>query len=139
VTTNRTFRREIDALAGVFDFASDFADRNGLSEAVVFAMNLAIEELFTNIVKYGQRDGSDIGLELDVRDGCVVIEVIDRDADPFDPTAAREVDVDKGLDERQEGGLGIHLIRSIMDYIKYEYEDRCARITLKKRLEENHV
>jgi anti-sigma regulatory factor (Ser/Thr protein kinase) len=139
VTANRNFKRHVDALAGVFDFASDFADEHALGESVVYAMNLSLEELFTNIVKYGRRDGGEIGIDLAVRDGYLVIEVVEGNAEPFDITSATEPDVHRGLEQREEGGLGIHLIRSIMDYIKYEYENRNARITLKKRLEESSV
>ena len=133
------FKRDIGALPSVFDFTGEFAGRQGLDEAAVFAMNLAVEELFTNIVKYGIANELDVGIELDVCDDHLVIEVTDDDAEPFDITATRRVDVDKRLDDREAGGLGIHLIRSIMDYVKYEYSDRRARITLKKRLEARNV
>jgi anti-sigma regulatory factor (Ser/Thr protein kinase) len=123
----------------VFDFTGDFAKRQSLDESAVYAMNLAVEELFTNIVKYGIPNDLDVGIELDVRDHHLVIEVTDDDAEPFDLTSTGEVDVTKPLQERKAGGLGIHLIRSIMDYVRYEYSDRRARITLKKRLEGRNV
>lgn len=135
------FKRDVDALASVFEFTDKFAGRNQLADSVVFSMNLAVEELFTNIVKYGARNDKDIGIDLAVHEGHLVIEVTDDDAEPFDITAAGEVDVTRSLAERKEGGLGIHLIRSIMDYVKYEYSDRRARVVLKKRLdpEESNV
>lgn len=139
MTASRAFRRDLDALAGVFDFASDFAEAHALGESAVYAMNLSLEELFTNIVKYGQKGGADVGIDLGIRDGYLVIEVTDGGAEPFDFTTAAAADVDRSLEEREEGGLGIHLIRSIMDYIKYEYEDHHARITLRKRLEVSDV
>jgi serine/threonine-protein kinase RsbW len=135
VSSNGHFKRDVDALPRVFEFTGAFAAQSALDESVVFAMNLAVEELFTNIIKYGASNDRDVGIELDVHDGFLVIEVIDEDTEPFDITAAEKVDVNKRLDEREAGGLGIHLIRSMMDYIKYEYSDRTARITLKKRLE----
>ncbi len=135
MSSNGHFKREIDALPRIFEFTGAFAGQRALDDSIVFAMNLAVEELFTNIVKYGAGHDKEVGIELDVRDGYLVIEVVDEDAEPFDITAAEKVDVNKRLDEREAGGLGIHLIRSMMDYIKYEYSDRTARITLKKRLE----
>jgi serine/threonine-protein kinase RsbW len=119
----------------VFDFTDEFAGQNKLAASVVFSMNLAVEELFTNIVKYGARNDKDIGIDLSVCEGHLVIEVTDDDAEPFDITASREVDVTRSLGDRKEGGLGIHIIRSIMDYVKYEYSDRCTRVVLKKRLD----
>lgn len=133
------FSRDVGRLTDVFEFTSDFAERESLSEGHVYAMNLAVEELFTNIVKYGNPDGGDVDIALGIDDGNLVIEIVDDDAEPFDPTATQPVDVDKALEARREGGLGIHLIRSIMDYVKYEYQDRCSRIVLKKRLEDPHV
>jgi serine/threonine-protein kinase RsbW len=139
VGTSSAFKREIEALSKVFEFTGDFARRNGLGQSIVFAMNLAVEELFTNIVKYGKKDGEDVTVDLGVEGSYLVIEITESDAEPFDITNTEEVDVSGGVDQREEGGLGIHLIRRIMDYVKYEYEDGKARITLKKRLEGANV
>lgn len=134
-----TFQREIGALESVFEFTGRFAEARGLAEPSVYAMNLAVEELFTNIVKYGGSSGNDIDIALDVKGGELVIEIVDDGAEPFDPTGAPDVDVDRPLEERREGGLGIHIIRSIMDYMNYEYRDGTARVVMKKRLEDSDV
>jgi anti-sigma regulatory factor (Ser/Thr protein kinase) len=139
VSPQALFKRDIGALDRVFEFTGKFASEQGLGEAVVYAMNLAVEELFTNVVKYGLSNGGDVSITVDVADGELVIEIVDDNAEPFDITAAPAVDVDRPLDQRREGGLGIHLIRSIMDYINYEYSDGCARIVVKKRLEGEDV
>lgn len=139
MNTSSAFKREIEALPRVFEFTGEFARRNGLGQSIVFAMNLAVEELFTNIVKYGKKDGKDVTVDLGLAGSYLVIEITELDAEPFDITDTEEVDVSGGVDEREEGGLGIHLIRRIMDYVKYEYEDGKARITLKKRLEGPNV
>jgi len=139
VSTSSAFKREIEALSRVFEFTGDFASRAGLDQSIVFAMNLAVEELFTNIIKYGKKNGGDISVELGIEGPYLVIEITELDAEPFDITDTEEVDVSGTVEEREEGGLGIHLIRRIMDYIRYEYEDGRARITLKKRLEGANV
>jgi anti-sigma regulatory factor (Ser/Thr protein kinase) len=102
-------------------------------------MDLAVEELFTNIVRHGRPGGGDVSIRVDVSGNELVIEIVDDDARPFDITAAPQVDVSRPLEERREGGLGIHLIRRVMDYVNYEYSDGCARIVLKKRLEDGDV
>lgn len=133
------FKRNIGALERVFEFTGTFASERGLGDATVYAMNLVVEELFTNVVKYGAASGSDVSICVDVTGGELVIEIVEANTDPFDITAAPGVDVNRPLDERREGGLGIHLIRSIMDYINYEYSNGCARIVVRKRLEGSDV
>ena len=133
------FNRDVSALDRVFAFTGEFAERQQLGESSVYAMNLAVEELFTNIVRHGRPSENEVSIRVDVEAGDLVIEIVDDDAGPFDLTAAPRVDVDKPLEERREGGLGIHLIRRIMDYVNYEYSNGCARIVLKKHLEDGDV
>lgn len=123
----------------MFEFTGDFAADHGLGESMVYAMNLAVEELFTNIVRHGRPSERDVSIRVDIEGSDLVIEIIDDDASPFDPTAAPAVDVNRPLEDRREGGLGIHLIRRIMDYVNYEYSKGCARIVLKKHLEDGDV
>ena len=102
-------------------------------------MNLAIEELFTNIIKYSADSGSDISIHLDIAAGDLVIKITDFDVEAFDMTAADRVDIDKPLEERRVGGIGLHLVRNMVDKITYEYKDRKACITLVKHLEDSDV
>ncbi len=129
----RSFPRELSSLEPLFQFTGDFAGSNGLAEPDVFAMNLAVEELFTNMVKYGGGDDL-VSVDLDVRGDALVIELVHGGAARFDPTAAPAVDASRPLDERQPGGLGIQLVRSVMDDIAYENRNGAARITVTKRL-----
>ena len=106
----RMFKRDISALATVFSFTEDFAQAQALDDAASFAMNVAIEELFTNM-----------------------------DVEPFDVTKHGDVDTSKSLAERVPGGLGLHLVKSVMDDVVYDYRNRNARITMTKRLEGSDV
>lgn len=133
------FHREIGALDDVFEFTGRFAATHGLDEPAVYALRLGVEEIFTNIVKYGGSGEHDIVIELGVDDGELVIEIVDEGSELFDPTAAPAPDTGRPLEARREGGLGIHLIRSVMDYMNYEYRDGTARVVMRKRLEGNDV
>ena len=129
----RSFPRDLSSLELLFEFTGAFAGSNGLAEPDVFAMNLAVEELFTNMVKYGGGDDLvSIGLEL--RDEALVIELVHAGARRFDPTAAPVPDRKRSLADREPGGLGIQLVRSMMDDIAYEDKNGVARITVTKRL-----
>jgi anti-sigma regulatory factor (Ser/Thr protein kinase) len=62
------------------------------------------------------------------------VTIIDTDAEPFDIMAAPEADVNLPIEQRKPGGLGIHLIRKMVDTIQYSYvaEQRTSRITFRK-------
>jgi serine/threonine-protein kinase RsbW len=65
--------------------------------------------------------------------GCtadvLTVRLTDFDVDPFDVTRAPQVDIDKPLQERQIGGLGLHLVRKMADTLRYEFADRRSTIT----------
>jgi anti-sigma regulatory factor (Ser/Thr protein kinase) len=129
----RSFPRDLSSLELLFEFTGAFAGSKGLAEADVFAMNLAIEELFTNMIKYGGGDDL-VSVDLEVRDEALVIELVHAGARRFDPTAAPVPDRKRSLADREPGGLGIELVRSMMDDITYEDRNGVARITVTKRL-----
>jgi anti-sigma regulatory factor (Ser/Thr protein kinase) len=130
---HRTFARSYDSLEPLFEFTGDFAQRNRMDESVVYAMNLAVEELFTNMVKYGG-GGDEVSVRLDVRGSDLVIRIDHPGAAPFDVSKTDAADVERPLAERVPGGIGLHLVRRIMDTFDYEYLDGVARVTLTKRL-----
>lgn len=136
---HKSFKRDVAALNDIFDFTGRFARDNGIAGTVSYAMNLAIEELFTNIIKYSTGNGGDISIHLDVEGDDLIIRITDFDVEQFDLTKAEKVDVDSPLDERKVGGIGLHLVRNMVDKITYEYKDRTACITLVKHLEDIDV
>ena len=71
-----------------------------------------------------------------MRDREIITTITDFDAPHFDPVAeAPDVDVDRPLADRTEGGLGIHLVKRMMDSIEYSHRNRTGTITLRKRLD----
>lgn len=129
----RSFKRDLTSLEPLFKFTGDFAKTHRLEDATVFAMNLAVEELFTNMVKYGGGDDT-VSVAIDVRDGDLVIELVHTGAAAFDASAARPLDPKRSLEEREPGGMGLHLVRSVMDKVAFEHRDGDARVTLTKHL-----
>jgi serine/threonine-protein kinase RsbW len=129
------FSREISSLEQIFEFANRFAASNSLDESVSYVINFVIEEMFTNMVKYQPNNKNDILIGLLKEGNTVTITLTDFDVEPFDPTKLEEVDVRQALQERKVGGLGIHLVKKMVDTVEYEYKDRQGRITLTKRLE----
>jgi anti-sigma regulatory factor (Ser/Thr protein kinase) len=131
----KVFSRKIESLSMVFDFIESFCAKTGIGDSVIPNVNLVIEELFTNAVKYSPK-GADIGIRLEKESDQIVMCLVDRDVDAFDLTKAPEVDTGAPAEERRVGGLGIHLIRKLVRDMTYEYKDRNSLITVKMALED---
>ena len=128
----RYFARNFDSLAAMYEFAEEALAANGIDEAVRFPVHLAMEELFTNMVKYNPDADSDISVEIDFDDGRVRVVFTEFDVDEFDVSRPREVDVDAALDDRTPGGLGLYLLQNIVDDLEYDYRDRRSRVVFTK-------
>lgn len=120
-------------MSTVLDFAERFFEAAGVAAGDRFGVQLGIEETFTNLVKYGRGDRP-IELELVRSNGILRASLIEEDAEPFDPTQAPDADTTLPLDQRHPGGLGLHLLRRVVDRVEYVYQDRRGRTTLVKTL-----
>jgi serine/threonine-protein kinase RsbW len=133
----RAFKRDLDALVDVFTCVSGFVSEHGLDDATAYALNLAIEELFVNMVRYNPENPNDIVINLEADSGSVTASLTDFDVEPFDLTRFEPYDASRPLAERRPGGLGIHLVRSVMDEVSYKYRDRESKIVVTKYLGKN--
>jgi len=118
----------------LFAFISDFAREHGLAEGAAFALNVAIEELFVNMVRHNPESGGDITVDLSTDGRAVTARITDCDAEPFDPTSVGPFDPATPIEKRQPGGLGIHLARSLTDDMTHEYDGTKSTIVLTKIL-----
>jgi sigma-B regulation protein RsbU (phosphoserine phosphatase) len=99
-------------------------------------LNLALEEWVANVISYAYPKGmrGHVEVTADVSDDVLTLVIKDHGV-PFDPTRHAEVDIDANLDERTIGGLGIHLIRTIMDTVNYQRTpDGYNRLVLTKKM-----
>lgn len=139
---NRNFKRDLGQLREVFSFLDSFADAEGLGASTVLPMRLALEELFTNMVRHNAASHSDISISLNRVNDSLTAVLTDLDvAEPFDPTKYDEVDTTAELDDREAGGLGIHLVKRMVDEIHYHYSatNRRSQITLVKSINSKHA
>ncbi len=127
--------RELDSLPQIMQLVETFFLTSNVDSKVRFPVELALEEIFTNVVKHNSAGKGLIGIALGVQDGEMIITITDFDTPPFDPIGdAPAVNVNAPLEERTPGGLGIHLVRKIMDRIEYSHRNRTGTITLHKRV-----
>ena len=133
------FKRELESLDPIFDYIDKFIEANGINERDAYYLILAIEELFTNMVKYNPDDPGQISIVLKADSGTAVIELIDSCTTPFNIVDAPEYDTSRSIDERPIGGVGIHLIKKTFDDVSYEHKDNKSKITLVKILGEINV
>jgi anti-sigma regulatory factor (Ser/Thr protein kinase) len=131
----KKFKRNIKSLNQIFNFIAEFITSNNIDETISFTINLVVEELFTNMVKYNLENSNDILITLDKDQDNLIISLIDFDVEPFDVTKTEGVNISKSLKERKIGGLGLHLVKQMVDKINYEYKNGNSKITLIKQLE----
>jgi anti-sigma regulatory factor (Ser/Thr protein kinase) len=128
----RCFNSHLADLSRVTQEAAQFLKDSGVPGQTVYFANLAIEEMATNILKYGYDDKAvhEIMLRLQIHPGTLVL-VLEDDGHPFNPLEAPEPDVSLPAEQRLPGGLGIHLVRKLVEQMNYE---RCGgrnRLTVK--------
>jgi len=130
----RSFRRDLESLNFAFDFLNEFFQEQAVDEKCRFAVQLAVEEVFTNLVKYNKGLTSEIALQAELVDQQIIIQIQDAEAKSFDITKPPVVDTQAPLEERRVGGLGLFLVHQVMDHVDYHYENNVSTITLIKKI-----
>ncbi|HVF34194.1 MAG TPA: SpoIIE family protein phosphatase [Candidatus Saccharimonadia bacterium] len=131
----QSFARSLDSLDPIFAFIRDFCEAEGLDPAARTSIGFAVEELFTNMLKYNAAGRGAIELQLACAGREFVGRLSDPDSERFDVTATPDARVDLPIELRVPGGLGLHLVRRVMDAVEYDYTGRCSRISFRKKLE----
>lgn len=128
---------KLDQLERIYEAVDELGESEEWPPGMVYQVKLVLEELGVNIVTHGHAGDSDHEFEivLDSDADALTIELRD-EGRPFNPlTDSPEPDVDSGLDDRPVGGLGIYLVRTMMDELSYRREDNRNILTIVKRKE----
>ncbi len=98
--------------------------RWGLPEHLEAPVTLCLEEVLSNVIRHGCLPGHSCDIQVSYRilEGGIEVEVSD-DARAFDPLSLPPPDLDVPLDQRKAGGLGVFLVRKLMDQVHYEYRN----------------
>lgn len=128
----KKFIRSYDSLEQIFEFTENIFSTEEVEQSIRFPVHFVMEELFTNMVKYNPDNSNDILLDVDALEDGVRVIMTDYAVDAFDVTTDRAVDTESPLEKRPIGGLGLHLIKKMVDTLEYRHHDRQSTITFTK-------
>ena len=114
----------------------DFAEEQGLSNADAMRVNLVFDEILSNIVSYAYQDDSphEIAIDVELTPEKLLV-MIEDDGIPFNPLAREDPDTGLSIEDREIGGLGIHLVKNVMDEATYRRQQDANVLTLSKNLD----
>ena len=126
---------DIQQIPQLAEFVETIADEAGIDQSLAMSLNLALEEAVSNVILYAYPEGSDglVDIEAIIRKDRLDFCITDS-GKPFDPTKKEDADITLGVEERQIGGLGIYLVRNIMDSLSYERKDDKNILSMTKKL-----
>lgn len=123
---------EIQRLNGILE---DFAERHRLSQRVLYPVNLALDEILTNVISYGYEDGGEHQIQVRISlDADVLTAEVEDDGRPFNPLERADPDLGAAPEDRPIGGLGIYLLKTMLDSVDYRNEGGRNLLVMKKRV-----
>lgn len=130
-----TLPNDVQEVPSLAAFIEEVCEALNLDMGTTMQLNLAMEEAVVNVMNYAYPEGTvgDVTIEAQC-DGARLTFVMTDSGTPFDPTVAAEADTTLGVDERPIGGLGIFLVRQIMDEVEYQRIDGQNVLTLRKQI-----
>lgn len=126
---------DISEINKLSEFVEEIGNELSLAPDIVFNLNLVLEEAVVNIINYAypKEEHQSIYLSATLHEGSIILVLTDTGVE-FDPTMAPEADITLSAEERPIGGLGIFLIRQIMNEVRYDRIDGKNVLTMEKKL-----
>ena len=126
---------DIQQIPQLAAFVEAIAEKKQLDHSLSLNLNLALEEAVTNVIMYAYPKGTDglVDIEAIIREHSLTFIVSDS-GQPFDPTSQPQADISLGVDDRPIGGLGIYMVRNIMDSVSYRRSDGKNILTMIKNI-----
>ena len=131
---------DIETIPQLNEFIDSVAEEVGLEMSLTMSLNLALEEAVVNVMEYAYPEGQKGNVEIEVTaDQQRMTFVITDTGIAFDPTTKEDADTTLSAEERPIGGLGIFMVRQLMDVIEYKRKDNKNVLTLRKKLGEENA
>ncbi len=126
-------KADINNLDAVTEFVDDELRSFSCSDKTVMLINVAIDEIFSNIVRYAYKDSEgEVRVEVESQDDGNITVIFTDYGIPFNPLESEDPDVTLSAEERSVGGLGIYLVKKSMDEVSYEYSENRNILTIRK-------
>jgi len=133
--TTLTLKNDVSELDKVLTAVAGLCARHSIPPDVEYDLNLALDEIVTNVIRYAYPPGGERQFTVQINvDGQDFVAHIEDDGQEFDLTAYPPPNLDVPLEERKEGGLGIFLVRQIMNSVEYQRVNGKNIVTLRKKL-----
>ena len=125
----------LEAIPELAVFVEQACEELALDNSLIFKLNLVLEEAVTNVIMYAYPKGTDglVDIEAIIREHSLTFIVSDS-GQPFDPTTQPQADISLGVDDRPIGGLGIYMVKNIMDSVSYRRSDGKNILTMIKNI-----
>ncbi|MBQ1502235.1 MAG: ATP-binding protein [Firmicutes bacterium] len=132
-----TIEAVVENIETVTDFVNEQLEAYDCPFKAQMQVDVAIDELFGNISLYAydpETGPATVRVEVEEDPLAVIITFIDN-GKPYDPLSGTDPDVTLSAEEREEGGLGVFLVKKTMDEVSYEYKDGQNILRIKKKME----
>ena len=126
---DKKFKRSFDELKEIVALTDRYFSENDIDPSLRYVTDLAVEELFVNMVTYNVESDEDILIQMYPHEHGIEVSLTDFNVERFDPTDVRPVDISGAAEVRVPGGLGLYLVLKMVDSIHYEYRNRQSKIT----------
>ena len=128
---SKIFKADVKELDSLFEYSSTLLEVLDFSKRDIIMINTALEEVFVNVAKYAYEKGGEV--EVTLSNGKNKVTFVFRDSGkPFNPLEKEDPNITASSEEREVGGLGIYMVKNIMDETTYEYKDHHNVLTLVK-------
>ena len=128
----KKFKADTDELSGVMEYLENELSKIECPDKILMQISLCVEEIFVNIAKYAySRDDGEVAIGILYKDEKLII-CFEDSGQPFNPILKETPDISESVDDRPIGGLGIHIVKKMMDETSYEYINGMNVFTIKK-------
>ena len=135
---NKTFilKNDLTEIQRLTDILCKLCEENNICNKVLCDVSLALEEIFANIVHYAYEDNEEhlVKIHIKIHDNLFSMKITD-DGKPFNPLEIPATNTEVPFEERKIGGLGIHLVRNLIDELGYKQVKGKNVLTMKIRLQ----